>query len=439
MEKIANYESKREIAEAFECNSDIVEACVDNKVSTLAELESTLKYFFNKDLEHLACDNIYIERIIDIGNTTRNLDNDEVFSILIKYFTQVKVREILSEYKISTGKLYRIVNKYTGRDIDSIKAKNAEKKAAKAVSLETKTVPTINNKNHKKSTAKKSINNHQKEKIIKNNDAKAAPYFKCIENEVSNKVYDGVDWNKLLSDNEKITKLKVREDDRECVFAGLIADRHHIKDINRFIFKESLPEDKLFDYQYQEDIVRGFINYNIRFNEDGTPQKKLLVYCTGLQSALASVFKVCEELKIDLALMHYNNQTDKYNPQVIRGVWNFDSPFRNYNADDVYGYDCSYDDIINADEDNLHCIVLSTKDKLDKSSKFGKSKLIVINGDIEKAFEAFNYFSINMLKEGFNRRYLDAVLLNKAAITEYGFVYRNSEAKSFNYTKAYNN
>ena len=436
MEKIADYESKREIAEAFERNSDIVEVCIDNKVFTLAGLESTLKYFYNKDLEHLACDNIYVKRIIDIGNTTRDLDNDEVFSILVKYFNQVKVREILSEYKMSTGKLYRIVNKYTGKDkdIDSIEAKNAEKKATK--SIETKAA--LNNKSHKKTTSKKSINNHQKEKIIKNNDAKAAPYFKRIENEVS-KAYDGVDWNKLLSDNEKITKLKVKEDDRECVVAGLIADRHPIKDINRFIFKESLSEDKLFDYQYQEDIVRGFINYNIRFNEDGTPQKKLLVYCTGLQSALASVFKVCEELKIDLALMHYNTQTDKYNPQVIRGVWDFDNPFRNYDIDNIYGYDCSYDDIINANEDNLHCIVLSTKDKLDKSSKFGKSKLIVINGDIEKAFEAFNYFSINMLKEGFNRRYLDAVLLNKAVINEYGFVYKNSEAKSFNYTKAYNN
>jgi hypothetical protein len=77
----------------------------------------------------------------------------------------------------------------------------------------------------------------------------------------------------------------------------------------------------MFNYKRLDDIVKKFIISNMEFvsNESGimVGSKDLVVYVTGLACTQASVLKVCQELRVNLTLMHWNKRSKQYFPQVI--------------------------------------------------------------------------------------------------------------------------
>ena len=100
-------------------------------------------------------------------------------------------------------------------------------------------------------------------------------------------------------------------DDTTSVKLGLVADRHDMGAINDFVF-ESLDETLMFDYARQYVIAEEAIKKHI----DGG-NKSLVVYATGLQSALTTVIKVCNDLNVPLTIMHYNTKEHTYIPQIV--------------------------------------------------------------------------------------------------------------------------
>lgn len=97
---------------------------------------------------------------------------------------------------------------------------------------------------------------------------------------------------------------------------GLISDRHNIP-VGQYIFDNIFSQEMMFDYSEQYRIVQKFLDEYIGFNENGIPNRDLVVYLTGLQIALASVVKVCYDNKVNLTLKHYNIETKVYHEQVI--------------------------------------------------------------------------------------------------------------------------
>ena len=128
-------------------------------------------------------------------------------------------------------------------------------------------------------------------------------YKKLIDDEKENVV--------ILNPDTFDPKKIVVVDDTATVKLGLVADRHDMGPISDFVF-ESLDESLMFDYARQYVIAADAIKKHI----DGG-NKSLVIYATGLQSALTTVIKVCNDLNVPLTIMHYNTKEHTYMPQIV--------------------------------------------------------------------------------------------------------------------------
>jgi hypothetical protein len=104
---------------------------------------------------------------------------------------------------------------------------------------------------------------------------------------------------------------------------GLCENRHEIKDINTYLFKDG-------DIQFPinpSDIRRKVVD---RFNELGiTDKDDLIIYVTGLTPALTAVIRIAFKHSMTLTLMHYDKDTKSYIEDVL------------FSPNDV-GYDLEY-------------------------------------------------------------------------------------------------
>lgn len=98
--------------------------------------------------------------------------------------------------------------------------------------------------------------------------------------------------------------------------ACLVESRHDYgNDIGLSIFKD-IDSDLMFDYSAQLDICIKFLEDNM------ITDQTLEVYCSGLQSALASIIKACYIKHVNLVLRHFNNETSRYCSQIIFSKYN---------------------------------------------------------------------------------------------------------------------
>jgi hypothetical protein len=153
-----------------------------------------------------------------------------------------------------------------------------------------------------------------------------------------------------------------------------------------------------------------------------------MIYCTGLQSALASVIKVCADMNVDLCLMQYNNTTDSYVPQVITGEWNIEKdPLGAIPSANIWMYGCTKEQVISKLND-LYCITLNTH-AYDNSFANG---VFILCTNIDKAFEAFTYFA-KIMHTAKDNTYKNSVLLATCEIKNDEFTWTKNLAKSFNF------
>ena len=149
----------------------------------------------------------------------------------------------------------------------------------------------------------------------------------------------------ILNNNVFDPKKIIVVDDTTSVKLGLVADRHDMGPINDFVF-ESLDETLMFDYARQYVIAEEAIKKHI----DGG-NKSLVIYATGLQSALTTVIKVCNDLNVPLTIMHYNTKEHTYIPQIVSESPNkliipseFDGILSR--GVEVNIYDCTLEDVV---------------------------------------------------------------------------------------------
>jgi hypothetical protein len=115
----------------------------------------------------------------------------------------------------------------------------------------------------------------------------------------------------------------------ENLVVGLIRGRHDMP-CDKYIFDSGVRD--IFDYKGIRNHIKRFIRENIEVEcnpvfEGCTSygdtfeyksNKRLIVYVTGLSCVLAELISACVCDGIDLTLMHYNAETEMYEPQEMR-------------------------------------------------------------------------------------------------------------------------
>lgn len=116
----------------------------------------------------------------------------------------------------------------------------------------------------------------------------------------------------LDESNDGLVEINVGPATVKC---GLINERHPMP-IEMYVFN-TFTQANLFDYPKIEEKSREFIKEHVVFDDNGNAQQSITCYVTGLQCALAGFIKICNEMRVNLNLMHYNASEKTYMKQVI--------------------------------------------------------------------------------------------------------------------------
>lgn len=163
----------------------------------------------------------------------------------------------------------------------------------------------------------------------------------------------------------------------EVLQVGMFIGRHEMPIyVNKFIFNRPISKNNLFDFEMMDATVEKFIkdNFKLAIDEDGVyySDKEMILYLTGLSSALASIIKLTAKYNINLTLAHFNHETGLYS---LQRIW--DKPAKSNNPyQDIIGnyttttwYKCDYDDIKSLDKFYIVQVVnFSGEDKYDRES-----------------------------------------------------------------------
>ena len=173
----------------------------------------------------------------------------------------------------------------------------------------------------------RSINNHQRQKSIKELEKEYVKKNNATENENPEPVMESeniapeskyiiVNRTKVSEPVKTIlnTCYQLDEIKEVATKAGLCSDRHEMN-VDTFIYG-TLTEEEMFDYS-------KLYNKAIEFIEK-LPSKVLHLYCTGIQCALAAVIKACHDKKVTLSLFHYNAHMSTYMRQ---DMWRYNENF----------------------------------------------------------------------------------------------------------------
>jgi hypothetical protein len=303
-----------------------------------------------------------------------------------------------------------------------------------------KFTPKKRQKHLNKAGRKQSLNNHQKSKISASLSEKQANDFNStITRDMREETFiaiDNIDKNISLSEEETAAKingilydgLEVLKKPDSVFEVGLVADRHDMY-IKNYIFSEGINESLMFNFDKQYNICCKFVEDNNITN------KTLVVYCTGLQSALGSIVKCCYDKKINLVLKHYNSQSHTYIPQIIFNEFGeiadtsfpFDTLRKNCKL--LLSYKSSLKDIL--DKDKFYCV---SYNEHDSSNRFKENSCYYIMTDeIEKAWEIYPLL-VGDAKSDKNKDKRLSVFLSTCKINpSSGFDWGENWAKSYNY------
>ena len=115
----------------------------------------------------------------------------------------------------------------------------------------------------------------------------------------------------ILNDNILTKRTKVTTGIR----VGMINGRHDMP-VDIFIF-DNVSESLMVDFPRQYRKAYSRIQEILDSKTSNSTANNLIVYVTGLTSVLASVIRVCLDLKVNLRLLHWNPNRGKYYPQDI--------------------------------------------------------------------------------------------------------------------------
>lgn len=147
---------------------------------------------------------------------------------------------------------------------------------------------------------------------------------------------------------------------------GLIKDRHEMP-VKDFIFEDpTIPNTLMFNYDKLNRMIREWIVIHVPFIDDPTkPGKKiggvtLQVYITGLTCCTTALVKVCNEMRVNLRLRHFNYDGKRYHTQIIWSKFGWDPRLALFeNTTRIELVDCTIDDLL----DREFYVLTSTSSK----------------------------------------------------------------------------
>lgn len=208
---------------------------------------------------------------------------------------------------------------------------------------------------------------------------------------------------------------------------GLVDERHDLP-VDRCIYG-SLDDNEIFNYNELYRIAKKHI-------ENVPSNSVIMLYCTGLQSALGAVIKACFTLKRSLILKHYNNQTKNYTNQEI---FNFNNvsmeeceyPFNNLEKySTVYTYECTLEELVENHDNymvNYFCSSRNDRENVEKHNIFCTG--------YEKAFKLFGELSMNI--QDIDKDI--SVFVRKATVNKSSCNIGQIISKTYNYENSRNN
>lgn len=217
----------------------------------------------------------------------------------------------------------------------------------------------------------------------------------------------------------------------DFIEALLIKDRHNVpKSCEEYVFDGPMSQELMFDYEAQEKIVKSWIENHINFT-DGKADKSVMLYITGLTCASATVIKVCNQMKVNLCLMHYYTKTNSYKMQVIWDCFDTTStiPYAFTNIassrfDSIILHKCTMNQLL-ASETAYDVIVNINSDDGNKII----NSVMHVAVDINIAYDIFKESIINNI----NREDKISIFIHENSITNSKMTSNKTLAKSYNY------
>lgn len=207
-----------------------------------------------------------------------------------------------------------------------------------------------------------------------------------------------------------------------ALICGLVSERHEMPaSITLYIYEHYLNSNLMFNFDEQYRIAHKFITEHIF--ENNMPVKDLIVYCTGIQSALAAVIKAAYDLGVNLILAHYDSYNKKYRYQLMWGDFTKESPITNkvirfINTSESYQYyNCTCIDL----DDTLFVVTFSNSD-------IGNKKVYVC-ASMADTYDLY----LSILKKIGGRLSKFALYADEYTIEEDGKLSKNTLIKSNNY------
>lgn len=284
-------------------NKNICGLSDDTIIEILSDIESKVQYSVIAEKYSIGMTSVHRIAseygLVKYRRPSKSITKELVENIYNDYGNKEKVNDIIKKYEISKTSYYRIIkgeyDYLLNNETDE--ANNQE-------------ITDIESANETSDVEITDINKNNYDTAIKNthktNDTTGIDIDKNNCTTIEN-VYIAKD----IADNLNI--IKTNKPVLEC---GLVSERHYMP-INTYVFNKSLNYQIMFNYDYIDNVCRDFIRKHIIFDEYGNASKDINLYVTGIQCVLASFIKICEEMKVNLSLYHYNSNNKKYIKQVI--------------------------------------------------------------------------------------------------------------------------
>ena len=201
--------------------------------------------------------------------------------------------------------------------------------------------------------------------------------------------------------------------ERDCipvlseVIFGMIRHRHPMP-TNNYIF-DTMSSDLMFDYDKQYEVTKRNILKCVNI-VDGVAQNFITLYVTGLSCVLSTIIRVCNDLKINLTLMHHNKSTNKYQSQIV---------FNSFTPQNV----CPKE--LNNIARRKLCTCGCTADEfVSNNGGYEIIKVYIDSSDTSKTLEQSTYRDIILFTDKLNawKYYIESVETNKNA----SYVYFNT-------------
>ena len=237
-------------------------------------------------------------------------------------------------------------------------------------------------------------------------------------------------------DNIEIEGLEYLKKPDQIVEVGLVADRHDMY-IKNYIFDHELDDELLFDFDKQLQICLDYIDNNVKENQT------LVVYCTGIQSALGSIVKACRIRKVNLILKHYNSSNRCYIPQVIFDEFGsavettdvsfpFDNLLNLRYTKDLFTYKTTLSSLIE-NKDKFYGVSYNQYESKTSTKYKDKGCVFVFCDSMEKMWEIYSKI-VEFSKDDMNYGNYLSIFASECSInSSSGFNWGTNWSKSYNY------